>query len=518
MLTQPEKLCNIPVDFSEIQRRARAKIEEEQAAFAQPFTDTELLKTVMGGELGDARLFSLLNSEKLSYDHAAGQWYEFSGHFWKEDEVDGTLARIDEVMDLYAGLARKVYSQVVAATKGGNKEGAQELGEIEKAIRKKIALLQRRRHRENVLVLAAAGPASLGITGREWDSNPYLLPFQNGVLDLRTHTFRPGRPDDHVKTICPIEWRGFDAPAPRWEKFLFEILNGDVDVIAYLKRLFGYGIAGLTVEHFLPIFWGPGGRNGKGSLLEILGHVLGPLAGPVPGELMLEQKNPRSSAAPSPDLMALRGKRLTWASETDEGRALSSGRIKWLCGGDTITARPPFGKRQVNFPPTHTLMLLTNFRPRVNPGDDALWDRLHLIEFKISFVDDPVGPNQLPRDKDLATKLKKEAPGIMAWLVSGFAEWQAKGLKPPPQVINATRAYRRGEDLIQQFFDECCTVSKDVFCRSGEIFEAYQRWCEERGVKSRRKKFYEKLTSDFNSNKSESGKIYKGIGLTVLTQ
>lgn len=518
MLTQPEKLCNSPVDFSGIQRLARAKMEEEKSVFAQPFTDAELLEAVRSNEIGDARIFIHLNTGKLCFDHAAGQWYEYSGHFWKLDELDNALARLDEVVDLYAGLAQKIYFQVVEATKAGSKEAAQELEETERQMRKKIGMLQRRRHRENVLVLAAAGASSLGITGSEWDINPYLLPFPNGIVDLKTRTFRPGRPVDYIKSVCPVEWQGFDTPAPRWEKFLSEILDGDNEVISYLKRLLGYGIAGLTVEHILPIFWGPAGRNGKGTLLEILGHVLGPLAGPVPGELMLEQRNPRSSAAPSPDLMALRGKRLTWASETDEGRTLNAGRVKWLCGGDTITARPPFGKRQVDFRPTHTLMLLTNFRPIVNPGDPALWDRLHLIEFSISFVDDPAGPGQQTRDKGLAAKLKEEASGIAAWLVEGFAEWQDKGLAPPPQVVNATRQYRHSEDLIQQFFDECCTIGKEVFCRGGEIFEAYQTWCEERGVKSRRKKFYEKLTSDFDSFKSESGKIYKGIGLMVLTQ
>jgi putative DNA primase/helicase len=246
----------IPDSMEEILAAAREKIAEEEAAFAQPFTDAELLEAVMGGELGDARLFSRLNSEKLSYDHAARQWYEFSGHFWKKDEVDGALARLDEIIDLYAGLARKFYSQMLAATKAGNKDAAKGLEEIEKTVRQKIGLLQRRRHRENVLVLAAAGAFSLGISGREWDSNPYLLPFLNGVLDLSTLTFRPGRPDDFVKTVCPIQWLGFYAPAPKWERFIDDIMAGDVGKRQYLKRLLGSSLSGEVVDHIIPILWG----------------------------------------------------------------------------------------------------------------------------------------------------------------------------------------------------------------------------------------------------------------------
>ena len=185
-------------------------------------------------------------------------------------------------------------------------------------------------------------------------------------------------------------------PAPRWEKFTLEIMDGDRDRAAYLKRQLGYGISGLTVEHDLTILWGPEGRNGKSSLLEAIGYVLGPLAGPIPGEMLLEQKYPRSPAAPSPDIMVLRGKRLVWASETDEGKNINAGKVKLLTGGDTLTGRDPFGKRQVKFEPTHKLLLLTNFRPHVNPNDNALWERIHLVEFKISFVDRPAGPNQRP--------------------------------------------------------------------------------------------------------------------------
>jgi len=265
----------IPDSMEEILTATRARIAEEQAAFAQPFTDADLLEAVKAGELGDARLFSRLNSEKLSYDHAAGQWYEFSGHFWKEDEVDGTLARLDEIIDLYAGLARKFYSQMLAATKAGNKDAAKGLEEIEKTVRQKIGLLQRRRHRENVLVLAAAGAPSLGISGREWDSNPYLLPFLNGVLDLSTLTFRPGRPDDFIKTVCPIDWLGFNAPAPKWDRFFSDIMAGDAGKIQYSKRLLGSALLGEVLDHIIPNFvWGKW-AEWKNDFTRNLGNCLG---------------------------------------------------------------------------------------------------------------------------------------------------------------------------------------------------------------------------------------------------
>lgn len=512
---QSEAEVKAPVGIEKIREAARAKIAQEKVAFNKPrFSLRELLKFACGGESGDAELFIRLFQGKLVKDHTSGTWHIWAEHFWKMDELDNTLARVGDLIPLYAEAARAWAEQEMKFLREGHKEDAAEAKATREVFLKKISALQRRRHRQDVLVLAAAGEGSLGTTGREWDTDPYLLPFKNGVLDLKNRLFRPGRPDDYIKTICPTEWKGFDAPAPQFNKFLLEIFDGDLDTVHYLKRLFGYGISGLTVEHILPILWGPEGRNGKGTLVETLGYVLGPLAGPIPGELLLEQKNPRSSAAPSPDLMALRSKRLPWASETDEGRRFNAGKVKWLCGGDTISGRNPYDKRQISFQPTHTLLLLTNFRPHVDPGDAALWDRLHLIKFELSFIDNPKESNQRPRDKHLSEKLKQEASGIAAWLVNGFCEWQDKGLMPPPQVVNATCQYRKGEDLIAQFFEECCLISENAFCRGGEIFSAYQKWCDERGVKSRRNKFYEKLSSRFDSFKSDSGKIYQGIGLT----
>jgi len=56
------------------------------------------------------------------------------------------------------------------------------------------------------------------------------------------------------------------------------IFNGSEDLVNYMHQLPGHSITGLNTEHVLPILWGRG-RNGKGILLEVLRHVLGPLAG-----------------------------------------------------------------------------------------------------------------------------------------------------------------------------------------------------------------------------------------------
>ena len=303
-----------------------------------------------------------------------------------------------------------------------------------------------------------------------------------GLLILTTGECRSGKQSDYIKTVAPTRWTGIDAEAKAWEKFLFEIFQEDTELTAYIQRLFGYSITGKTTEHILPILWGQG-RNGKGTLLEILQYVLGPLAGPIQSEMLLDQGRLKNSSSPTADIMALRGKRLVWGSETEEGRRLNDGKVKWLVGGDTLVGRPPFGKRQITFKPTHTLFLLTNHKPHIASDNYALWQRVHLIPFTLSFVDEPVADNERKRDPELAVKLKAEASGILAWLVRGCLEWQRLGLKPPEIVRQATKEYRQDEDLVGHFIDDACISGKDAEVQAGKLYKAYMEWCKENGHK-----------------------------------
>jgi putative DNA primase/helicase len=511
-------------DFEEIKEKAKARIEEERQAFSDdgqnqgessPKADpmaSFLLECAEAGQIGDARLFIYLFMFRYCHDHASGRWYQWEGQYWGEDLVCSVVAEVDKVIEIYEKEAKRWEWIKKKEEKNRNKDAAKEASQNEATFLKKISCLQDKNYRLHVIYLSAAGGNSLGISGNEWDQDPYLIACNNGVLDLHNNNFRGGNPPDYIKTSCPTKWLGENQPAPRWCQFLEEIFDGDLELIAYVKRLLGYGIIGIVVHHILIILWGVG-RNGKGTLLEILYHVLGPLVGPIQAELLLEQKNTRSSAGPSPDIMAMRGKRIVWGSETDEGRKLNAGKVKWLTGGDTLVGRAPYGKREVAFKPSHLLLMLTNFKPRVNVSDFALWNRIHLIPFKFSFVDDPKEPHHRKIDPNLMEDLKKEAPGILAWLVQGFREWKEKGLRPPAAVLQAVEQYKEEEDVVGLFIGDCCVIAAGAKAKGQELYDAYKSWCDREGRKPMwQVKFGEQMKSRFEWKK-EGVVVYYGIGL-----
>ncbi len=104
------------------------------------------------------------------------------------------------------------------------------------------------------------------------------------MLDLQAGALHPGDPRDYVRTVAPTEVAGLDEARAPLGQFLDEVFDDNADkagVIPFLRRLFGYGLTGLSVERVVPILHGPGGRNGKDTLIEAVGHVLGPCAAPV---------------------------------------------------------------------------------------------------------------------------------------------------------------------------------------------------------------------------------------------
>lgn len=461
-------------------------------------------------EYGDAELLAQLYQGRLCYDHSEKSWYRWAGHAWQRD-------RTGIVRQLVGGQVAAQYLQHAAlarrdAEAEADEQRATDLRVLEQRLIERAIKLRKLNRVLNILGFAQS---KLGITGDEWDSDPWLLGVQNGVIDMRSGEFRPGRPEDAIRATAPTTWSGLDSAAPRWEQFLREIFEDSAEasgLIGFLQRMLGYGTTGLTTEHIFPIMWGARGRNGKDTLLKILEHVLGPLAGAVSSDVLVAA-SARTGGAAQPHLVDLRGKRLAWASETNEGARLNAGQVKLVTGGGRISTRPLYGN-QMSFDPTHLLILITNNKPHAPADDDALWERVKLIPFTMRFVDKPIAPNERKRDSNLGTTLRSEASGILAWLVRGCLDWQRQGLNPPDSVALATREYKQAEDTISLFLEECCVVHPTAIAGTTALYRVYKAWADEMNLRPMTgTAFGTRLGERFEKKHTRTGNVYQGIGL-----
>lgn len=389
---------------------------------------------------------------------------------------------------------------------------AKRLEEKKEALLRRVSRLRATKGRRNCLEFAHTCPEGpMAIEGARIDTKPWLLPCANGVLDLRTGELADGRPEDYLLKACPVAWEGIDASRETWERFLLKVMQGNQEMVDFLQRAFGMALVGMVIEGVLVVL------NGKGTMVETICEILGPLAAPIRSEMLLGQFRTASPSGPSPEIMALRGLRLAFASETDDGCRISPSRVKWLTGNDTLTGRSPHDKYEINFKPTHTLFLQTNHLPHAPADDFAYWERMVVVPFGLSYVNrEPTADDERRADKHLPAKLRQEIPGILVWLVAGCLRWQQAGLKPPAPVQAAGEEYQRDEDHLGDFIDECLILDSEAHLGATEVYSVFEGWWKKNISKnSLKQKRFGKLFGKRFERKKEGINYYLGVGFSA---
>lgn len=238
----------------------------------------------------------------------------------------------------------------------------------------------------------------------------------------------------------------------------------DAELIAYLQRLAGYWLTGITREHAIVFLHGQGG-NGKSVFLDTLLYVLGDYGRTAPMSVFLASGRNEHPT----ELAGLQGARLVAANETNISGAWNEARLKSLSGGDRIAARFIRGN-YYEYTPQFKLLLVGNVKPTFAGVDAAMRRRLHLV----SFDHTPPVP-----DRELLEKLKGEAPGILAWMIEGCVAWQKEGLNPPLSILKATTEYLDDQDTLGRWLSDECNLGEKLSASSTELYASYKRWCEE---------------------------------------
>jgi putative DNA primase/helicase len=331
----------------------------------------------------------------------------------------------------------------------------------------------------------------------QWDCDDWLLNTPDGVVDLRTGDLRPHRTDDYMTKLTAVTPHG---DCPQWKAFLTTVTGKNDELKAYIQRVLGYALTGVTNEHALFFLYGLG-QNGKGVMINTVAGILADYHRTANQETFAVTSNEQHPT----ELAMLRGARLVTVSETEAGKRWAESRIKQLTGGDTINAR--FMRQDFfEFQPKFKLMISGNHRPGLNSVNFAIRRRVNMLPFTVTISEEQ-------RDKDLTAKLKAEWPGILQWMIEGCLEWQRIGLKPPKVVTDATDDYLETEDKLGRWIAECLERDPNGWASSSALFASWKSWAESNGewVGSQTKLSINLKDAGFEPARKETGNGFAGL-------
>ena len=455
----------------------------------------------------------LANSHRIRHYYHGRIWYAlgvgwvmWTGKFWRSDPTnEGAIAT-----GFIDGLSRRIAAEAAAATRLAAEESDTE--KRKSLMERAEALIKWAVQSENERTIAAGlklTKHALLIEYNTLNADPWLFNVQNGTLDLRTGKLRPHNPADLITYISPVAYDPA-ADCPTWKRFLSEVFAGDADMVAFIQRAVGWSLTGVVKERALFFLHGNAGKNGKTTLVEAIMKLAGTCGESsygygrkVGAETFMKSRNSEDNQRKA---ATLAGPRFICTSEVDEDHRLDEQLVKDITGGDTLEGRRLY-QEAFTFKPQFKPWMYGNHKPEIRGTDDAIWSRVRLVPFDVSFKG--------REDLELADKLEAELSGILNWAIQGCLDWQRTGLRPPAKVQAATQAYRDEMDVFGPFIAERCVIHRTADVRANDLWNAYKTWCEESGTKEQTQTKFGKYLSS-KGFVVEKSSVIKRIGIGLL--
>lgn len=432
---------------------------------------------------------------RLLYHESLG-WLTWTGEYWKSGNFADALK-----------VQLRFYDRLMAQAIR-NLEEAKLLGDAElKAatyVHKKVTAM-RNGSKINAVEHLLRGKLALDSTDA-LDPDKWCLNTPAGLIDLKTGTICEHKPEQMCSHITSV------SPAPGKPEMWLDALNywcrGDQALIDYLQLVVGMCCVGELRNEGMVMVYGPGG-NGKSTMFNTISAILGGYATVVRSSVLVEKHN----GADPFGLDVLRGARMAIMSELDEGVRLSVSTMKSITSRDVIQVNPKYAKL-FSFTPSHTLILHTNYLPKLGQLDLGTLRRIAVVPFKA----EPKAPGLLI--PDLADQLiNKEGPQILNWMIQGAMAYWRSGcvLVKPKAVVDETGAYTTREDWMRSFLEERCIVEEGARCAGGELYAEYRRWAAENGEYIRRNRDFaaELETRGFTKSTIKGCRVWRGLRLSA---
>ena len=298
--------------------------------------------------------------------------------------------------------------------------------------------------------------------------------FVNGTLELETGVFRDHNPNDYCSFQARYPYNP-DATHHAWTRFVNDVTADDPKKSELLQFIPGYVLMPHCKYEKVFCLTGSGG-NGKSKYLEIIRQLF--------GESNVTHITPRGLLDKF-QRIALKDALLNIAGEIKSDLSDVEEYIKLIASGEPLSAC--FKSQDfVNFLSRVKLLFAMNGQLASGDTSEGLARRLIIVDFQVSFVDnpDPNNPYERLKNVNITDELMNEldSGGIFNWAYEGYRLLNAVGyFTETNDQAQLLGDFKRASNPVLVFYEE--TDFPTEFTNQ-EIYHQYKQWCIDNGERA----------------------------------
>ena len=300
------------------------------------------------------------------------------------------------------------------------------------------------------------------------DKDIYIIPVQNGLVDLRNMSISPFSPKHFFISKSPIEYT-LNAECEEFKKAMLETCSHDKEKLSLLQEWFGVGFIRNALHGKILFMFGDG-ASGKSTVADLISMLYSRVS-----NLTLSNISQRF------ELVNMLGSEINIGHENSNvATDFDPNVFKIIATGDPITLAVKH-KKGIQTRITTKCMFLFNNILEIGSIDSSMgfWRRVCLIEFTNSFLEGG--------EKDLAKQLmKKEGSGILRFALEGakrlienhyeFSKCESS--------IKALEKYKQSQNPLRKFLDDEIELNDNSKVTRRQLRSRFIKYCEKECISS----------------------------------
>jgi P4 family phage/plasmid primase-like protien len=438
-------------------------------------------------------LYQMHKHEYVCVSNKSNIWYRYSDNRWRENDsgVDLRRAISGRVRDMYTNKSFTMMESIsnkktIINENAPVTRNEEETGESETDKTRSLQLLaiipRLGSTTDKIKIMTEAKELFYdGSFLQRMDTNPYLLCFNNGVIDFKEKVFRKGNPEDYISLCTNIDYIKLTS---KHQPIIDEInefmkqLFPEPPLCKYMWEHLASTLIGTSANQTFNMYYGFG-QNGKSVLVSLMEKILGDYKGDVPLSLITDKRGKVGGLAP--EIVQLKGKRYAVMQEPSKNDTINEGIMKQITSGkDPLQGRAPYMPQTISFIPQCKLVVTCNTLMNVNSDDHGTWRRIRAVPFKALFTENPVEgdkekPYQFKLDKYIDEKFDKWKEVFASMLVD--IVFKTNGVVNDCDIVMAkSNEYRQSQDYISEFIRDKIVKDAEGRIKKMELNNEFSIW------------------------------------------